>query len=92
MLNPETVETVGKVNIEAHVFTGSIITGAGGNTTALIVLSWHAGIRLVELASVVPQSAVSLYLAFMVQHPYVFVSNAFAEANDPYALNEPPGD
>jgi len=34
---------------------------------------------------------VSLYLAFIAQHPGVFVRNAFAAASDPYALKAPPG-
>jgi len=67
------------------------MTGANGKTTALIVLSMHAGVPLVVFAAVPPQADVSLYLAFIVQHPGVLVSSALAEAIVPYALNDPPG-
>jgi hypothetical protein len=40
---------------------------------------------------VVPHAAVNLYLAFIVQHPGVFVSKAFVAAKVPYALRDPPG-
>ena len=53
--------------------------------------SWQATFELVEFAGVVPHALVSLYLAFIVQQPAVFVSKAFAAANVPYALKEPPG-
>jgi hypothetical protein len=43
------------------------------------------------LAGVDPQAAVSLYLALIVQHPYVLVSKLFAALRVPYALNDPPG-
>jgi len=90
-LNPEIAGTAGKLNIEAQLFDGAVMTGPEGKTAALIVVSWHAGIALVALAGVVPHADVSLYLAFMIQHPGVFVSKVFVADNVPYALNDPPG-
>ena len=66
-----------------HVFEGAVITGAVGNTTALMVVSRHPAIELTVLAGVEPQAEVSLYLAFIVQQPFVLVSKAFATANVP---------
>ena len=90
-VNPETAATVGKLNAVLHVFVGAIRTGATGNTTAFIVDSWQATFVLIALATVDPHAAVNLYLAFIVQHPGVFVNNAFAAAKVPYALRDPPG-
>ena len=60
------------------MIAGAVMTGAAGNTTAFVVPSWHPTIGLTALAGVEPQLAVSLYLAFIVQHPFMFVSNALA--------------
>ena len=90
-LNPVTAVTVGKTNIAAQVFAGAVITGAVGKTTALIVLSWQPAIELTEFAGVEPQADVSLYLAFIVQQPFVLLSKRFAAVKVPYALNAPPG-
>ncbi len=49
---------MGNVNIDAHVLAGSVITGALGNTTALVVPSWQLELVLVELAGVEPQAEV----------------------------------
>ena len=45
-----------------------------------MVVSWQAIFELIEPAAVPPQAAVNLYLAFIVQHPGVFVNSAFAVA------------
>jgi hypothetical protein len=76
-----TAATVGKVNMDAHVLAGAVMTGAVGNTTALIVVSWQPEIELTVLAAVVPQADVSLYRALMVQHPFVLFSKALALVN-----------
>ena len=60
-----------------HVLPGAVIIGASGNTTAFLVISWQAAIPLIASAGVVPQEDASLYLAFIVQHPAVFVSKLF---------------
>lgn len=73
--------TEGRVKAEAHVFVGTVNTGAAGKTTAFTVVS--AQVALIELASVPPQSDVSLYLALIVQQPVVFVSNELAVAKVP---------
>jgi len=83
--------TPGNVNAVAHVLADAVKTGAAGKTTTLIETSWQVGIPLVPPAGVEPHATVSLYLAFIVQQPGLFESNALAEANDPYALNDPPG-
>jgi hypothetical protein len=48
--------------------------GADGKTTALIVASRQETFELTEPAGVEPHAEVSLYLAFIVQHPGVFDS------------------
>jgi hypothetical protein len=90
-LNPEMAGTAGRVNMDAHELAGSVITGALGNTTALIVASWQPAVELVEPAAVEPQADVNAYLAFMVQQPGVLFNNAFAAPSALYVLNEPPG-
>jgi hypothetical protein len=66
--------------------------GAGGNTTAFIVVSWHNGSGLVEPAGMVPQFALNRYLALMVQHPGVFDNRLFTWFRfEFHALNVPPG-
>jgi len=92
ILNPDCATTTGRIKADAHVFAGAVIIGAEGKTNVVIVLSWQAGIPLVVFAGIDPHAAINLYLAFMVQHPAVVVSKAFAAANEPYALNDPPGD
>jgi hypothetical protein len=71
------------VKLELHVLDIGVMVGAAGKTTALIVLSWQRTLVLIELASVPPHAAVSLYLALIVQHPAVLVSKAFAAAKVP---------
>jgi hypothetical protein len=68
------------LNLESQVFAIGVNKGAGGNTIALIVVSWQAVFELNSPPSVPPQSTVNLYLAFIVQHPGVFVNSAFAVA------------
>jgi hypothetical protein len=70
---------------------GAVITGAGGNTTAFIVLSWQAIVPLVASAAVLPHTAVNLYRALIVQQPGVFDNKPFAVVKSVYALKEPPG-
>lgn len=91
ILNPVLGATTGKTNAAAQVFAGAVMTGAAGNTTALITPDWQAAIELVAFAAVDPHATVNLYLALIVQQPETLVSKAFAVANDPYALNAPPG-
>jgi len=61
-----------------------------------MVVSWHTGSELIVPAGVVPHDEESLYLAFIVQHPGVFVSKLFI-AEPPvfklelYGLSAPPG-
>ena len=91
-LNPGTAETVGKVNEAPQVLPGTVIVGAAGNTTAFIVVSWQAAIPLITSAGVVPHEDPSLYLAFIVQHPAVFVSKLLTRFKlELYALSVPPG-
>ena len=80
---PVTAATKGKVNMDAHVLAGVVMTGAVGKTTAYIVLSWQAESVLIEFAGVEPHADCSLYLAFIVQHPFVLFSKLFAVANVP---------
>ena len=83
MVNPGTVATPGNANEVLHVTSPAVSIGAGGNTTAFTVVSWQAIFALVAFATIPPQAAASLYLALMVQHPGVFVNNAFAVARSP---------
>ena len=80
MVNPGTVATPGNANEVLHVASPAVSIGAGGNTTAFNVVSWQATFALNVPAGVPPQSVANLYLAFIVQHPGVFVSNVFAVA------------
>ena len=81
VVNPEIDGTEGRVKAEAHVLVGTANTGAVGKTMAFTVFAPQ--VALVELASIPPQSAVSLYLALIVQQPEVFVSSELAVANVP---------
>jgi hypothetical protein len=57
MLNPGTALTVGRVNAEAHVEDGAVITGVDGNMTVdTVLLTPHDPMPAVP-ASVAPQSA-----------------------------------
>ena len=80
MVNPGTAATFVNVNEALQATAGAESVGVGGNTTAFTVVSWQATFELIEPAAVPPQSAVNLYLAFIVQHPGVFVNSAFAVA------------
>lgn len=81
IVNPEMEGTEGSVNAEAQVLIGTVNTGAAGKTTALTVASGQ--ITLMEFARVLPQSAVSLYLALIVQQPAVLLSKALAVVRSP---------
>jgi hypothetical protein len=66
--------------------------GAGGNTTALMVVSWQEGSGPIAPAGVVPQIALNRYLALTVQHPGVFENRLFTWFRlEFHALNVPPG-
>jgi hypothetical protein len=63
MLNPATGATVGRVNAEAQVGAGSVITGAVGNITVVtILLPAHDPVPGVP-AVIAPQLAERTYLA-----------------------------
>ena len=83
MVNPGTAATFGNVNEALQATAGAESVGVGGNTTAFTVVSWQAIFALVAFAPIPPQAAASLYLAWIVQHPGVFVNNAFAVARSP---------
>ncbi len=66
VLNPLTAVTVGKVNAEAQVLAGAIITGALGNITTLTeLLAPHNPVPAVP-AVVAPQVADKTYCAVTV--------------------------
>lgn len=90
-VKPVIAATAGKIKGVAQVFAGAVITGAGGNTMAVVVLSWQAVMELMVPAGLVPQRIADLYLALIVQQPGVLANSPFVAAKVPKALKLPPG-